>query len=231
MLHCFDFAREMNLLGVTVRLVLAVICGGVIGIEREVKRRPAGFRTHILICMGSAVTILTNLYLYQVMHLYTDISRMGAQVIAGVSFVGAGTIIVTHRQHVKGLTTAAGLWVASIIGLACGAGYVECAVFATLMVLFSELVLVRLEYRLVDRASDVNIYIEYREPTTIQQLVRILRQERIPMNDMEVNRISDGDDKFHYSAILTVRSSQETMEKEIIRRFEQIRDVLTVEEL
>ena len=123
MLHCFDFIREMNLLAITARLVLAVICGGVIGLEREVRRRSAGFRTHILICMGSAITILTNLYLYQVMHLFTDISRMGAQVIVGVSFVGAGTIIVTRRHRVKGLTTAAGLWAASIIGLACGAGY------------------------------------------------------------------------------------------------------------
>ena len=120
MLHIFDFFRDMDMLAVTARLVLAVVCGGVIGIEREIKRRPAGFRTHILICMGSAITILTNLYLYQLMHLYTDISRMGAQVIAGISFVGAGTIIVTRRQRVKGLTTAAGLWTAAIIGLACG---------------------------------------------------------------------------------------------------------------
>lgn len=231
MLSCFDFVREMNLLAVTVRLVLAVLCGGVIGIEREIKRRPAGFRTHILICMGSAITILTNIYLYQVMHLHTDISRMGAQVIAGVSFVGAGTIIVTRRQHVKGLTTAAGLWTASIIGLACGAGYVECALFVTLMVLFSELILVRLEYRLVDRASDLNIYIEYSDASTIQQLVRILRQKSIPMNDMEVNRIADGEDRFHYSAILTVRGSQSRIEEEIIHRFEEISDVLTVEEL
>ena len=131
----------MDLLAITSRLVLALICGGVIGLERETKRRPAGFRTHILICMGSAITILTNLYLYQVMHLYTDISRMGAQVIAGISFVGAGTIIVTRHQKIKGLTTAAGLWTASIIGLACGAGYAECAIFATLMVLLSEIVL------------------------------------------------------------------------------------------
>lgn len=231
MLHFLDFFREMNLLGITSRLVLAVICGGVIGIEREIKRRPAGFRTHILICMGSAITILTNLYLYEVMHLYTDISRMGAQVIAGVSFVGAGTIIVTRRQRVKGLTTAAGLWTASIIGLTCGAGYAECAIFATLMVMLSEILLVRLEYRLVDRTSDVNIYIEYTQPATIQRLVRILRALKVPMNDMEVNRASDGEDKYRYSAILTVRVNQQTMEKDIIHRFEQIEDVLTVEEL
>jgi len=231
MLHCFDFFREMNMLGITARLVLAVLCGGVIGIEREVRRRPAGFRTHILICMGSAITILTNLYLYQVMHLYTDISRMGAQVIAGIGFVGAGTIIVTRRQHVKGLTTAAGLWTASIIGLACGAGYAECAIFATLMVLFSELVLMQLEYRLVKHSSEANIYVEYRQPSTMQQLVRILRSEKIPMNDMEVNRLSDPDGKPRYSAILTVRLSQEELENNVIRRFQGLSDILTVEEL
>jgi len=231
MLHCFDFIREMDMLAVTARLVLAVLCGGVIGIEREVRRRPAGFRTHILICMGSAITILTNLYLYQVMHLYTDISRMGAQVIAGIGFVGAGTIIVTRRQHVKGLTTAAGLWTASIIGLACGAGYAECAIFATLMVLLAELVLMQLEYRLVKRSSDMNIYVEYRQPSTVQRLVRILRSEKVPMNDMEVNRLPDTDGNYRYSAILTVRVNRTEMEENVIQRFQAIDDILTVEEL
>ena len=231
MLHCFDFIREMDMLSVTIRLVLSVLCGGLIGIERETKRRPAGFRTHILICMGSAITILTNLYLYQVIHLYTDISRMGAQVIAGIGFVGAGTIIVTRRQHVKGLTTAAGLWTSSIIGLACGAGYAECAIFATLMVLLAELFLSKLEYRFVRQVSDVNIYVEYGRSSTIQQLVRILRSRKVPMNDMEVNRISDGEDRFHFSAILTIRVSQKQMEEEILHRFQSVEDVLTVEEL
>ena len=231
MLHCFDFIREMNPLAITTRLVLAVICGGVIGLEREVRRRSAGFRTHILICMGSAITILTNLYLYQVMHLYTDISRMGAQVIAGVSFVGAGTIIVTRRHRVKGLTTAAGLWAASIIGLACGAGYAECAIFATLMVMLAELVLIRVEYRYVKLSRDVNLYVEYSMPITVQRLVRLLRTENIPMNDMEVNRIADGDGSYRYSAILTIQVTREELEQKIIRLFEETEDVLAVEKL
>lgn len=231
MLHCFDFFRHMDLLAITSRLVLALICGGVIGLERETKRRPAGFRTHILICMGSAITILTNQYLYQVMHLFTDISRMGAQVIAGISFVGAGTIIVTRHQKIKGLTTAAGLWTASIIGLACGAGYAECAIFATLMVLLAELLLIRLENRLVERTSDVNIYIEYTQPTTIQRIVRILRTVKVPMNDIEVNRIADGEGGYRYGAILTVRVSGDTMAKEIFQGLSEINDVQTVEEL
>ena len=231
MLSIFDFFREMDSLAVTSRLVLAMICGGLIGIEREIKRRPAGFRTHILICMGSAITILTNLYLYQVMHLFTDVSRMGAQVIAGIGFVGAGTIIVTGRQRVKGLTTAAGLWTSSIIGLACGAGYAECAIFTTLMVLFAELILAKLEYRFARTMSDVNIYVECGKASTIQQLVRILRMQKIPMNDMEVNRIAEGDDKFRYGAILTIRTIQREIDTEVIRSFSALDEVMVVEEL
>lgn len=231
MLHCFDFIREMNMLAITARLVLAVLCGGIIGLEREVRRRSAGFRTHILICMGSAITILTNLYLYQVMHLYTDISRMGAQVIAGVSFVGAGTIIVTRSNRVKGLTTAAGLWTASIIGLACGAGYAECAIFSTLMVMLAELVLIRIEYRFVKRSREINLYVEYSLPSTVQRLVRVLRTENIPMNDMEVNRMSEANGSYRYSAILTILLTRQDLEQKIIQKFEQTDGVLAVEKL
>ena len=116
MLHCFDPIRDMTFWAILARLTLAVVCGGLIGAEREVKRRPAGFRTHILICLGSAITTLTSQYLL-FQHLYNDIARLGAQVISGIGFVGAGTIIVTRDKRVKGLTTAAGLWAAAIIGL------------------------------------------------------------------------------------------------------------------
>ena len=96
MLSCLDPLRELTLLSVTVRMVLASLCGGLIGVEREYKRRPAGFRTHILICLGAAMTTLTSQYLCMA-HYYTDAARLGAQVIAGVGFIGAGTIIVTRR--------------------------------------------------------------------------------------------------------------------------------------
>ena len=103
MLSIFDGLREITLPAVTLRLMLAMVCGGIIGIEREFKRRPAGFRTHILICLGAAMTTLTSQYLYLYMGQYTDMARLGAQVVAGIGFIGAGTIIVTRRQRVKGL--------------------------------------------------------------------------------------------------------------------------------
>lgn len=110
MLSIFDGVRNITMLSVTVRLCLAVLCGGLIGLERAFKRRPAGFRTHILICLGASLTTMTSQYLYLNMHFFTDMARLGAQVVAGIGFIGAGTIIVTRRQRVKGLTTAAGLW-------------------------------------------------------------------------------------------------------------------------
>ena len=125
MLSVFDGLRDVTTLSVFVRLACALICGGIIGIERSYKRRPAGFRTHILICIGAAITTLTSQYLYLNMHYFTDMARLGAQVVAGIGFIGAGTIIVTKRQRVKGLTTAAGLWTSAIIGLTFGGGFYE----------------------------------------------------------------------------------------------------------
>ena len=111
MLPLFDKFRNMTISSMVLSMLLAVVCGGLIGIEREYKRRPAGFRTHILICLGSTMTTLVSRYLVFVLGYYTDIARLGAQVVAGIGFIGAGTIVVTRRQRIKGLTTAAcGRW-------------------------------------------------------------------------------------------------------------------------
>ena len=95
------------------------------------------------------------------MHLYTDIGRLGAQVIAGIGFIGAGTIIVTKRRQVKGLTTAAGLWTCAIIGLAIGVGYFEAALLSTIIILLAEIFFSRFEYWVLENAKNINIYVEY----------------------------------------------------------------------
>ena len=121
---------------ITLRMLLSVLCGGLIGIEREYKRRPAGFRTHILICLGAAMVRLTSQFLFLNMHYYLDVSRMSASVTAGIGFIGAGTIII-HRQLVRGLTTAASLWATAGIGLAAGAHMYVVAAAATVLTLFA----------------------------------------------------------------------------------------------
>ncbi len=177
MLSIFDGLRHVTLLSVFVRLFFAMICGGIIGIERSYKRRPAGFRTHILICIGAAITTLTSQYLYLNMHYFTDIARLGAQVIAGIGFIGAGTIIVTQRQHVKGLTTAAGLWTSAITGLAFGAGFYEGGILTTLLIMTTELILSRLEHRFLENVPEINLYMEYQNKHCLDDVLQLYRQQ------------------------------------------------------
>ena len=148
MLPILDPLRQFTIHSVILRLTLAVISGGILGLNRAKKGRAAGFRTHMFVCMGAALTMLMSQY-YTVMlagpwsqaasalGAKSDVSRIGAQVISGIGFLGAGTILVTSRQEVKGLTTAAGLWASACMGLAIGAGFYECVILACLYMMIS----------------------------------------------------------------------------------------------
>lgn len=125
--------------------------------EREFKRRSAGFRTHILICLGAAMTTLTSEFWLVYMRYYLDAARLGAGVVAGMGFIGAGTIIVTRRQRVKGLTTAAGLWTVAVVGLAIGAGFYEGGVLTTVLILLAEMLFSKLEYHIMATAPEINL--------------------------------------------------------------------------
>ena len=116
------YLEEFNVLSVTVRILLATLCGGVLGIERGKANQAAGMRTHILVCLGATLIMLTGEYMF---HKFStgDPARLGAQVVSGIGFLGAGSIIVEGRTKVRGLTTAAGLWTAACIGLAVGIGF------------------------------------------------------------------------------------------------------------
>ena len=148
MIEALDCLRGLNTGAVLLRLVLAMLFGGMIGLERGRKGRAAGFRTYMLVCLGAALTMLLSQYeYYMITHdwaelaaeigLRTDVSRFGAQVVNGIGFLGAGTIIVTGHQEVKGLTTAAGLWASACMGLAIGAGFYECVILGFLLIFLS----------------------------------------------------------------------------------------------
>lgn len=204
MLTLFDGLRDVTIWSVALRMTLAVVCGGIIGIEREYKRRPAGFRTHILICLGAAMTTLTSQYLYLVLGQYTDMARLGAQVVAGIGFIGAGTIIVTRRQRVKGLTTAAGLWAAAIIGLTLGGGFYEGGLFATLLILIAELFFSRVEYRMLKNAPEVNLYVEYGDNRTMDVLLQEFREHGLKILNMGIIH-PNSNEEHNACAIFTLR--------------------------
>ena len=231
MLSWFDFLRtgELDTISVLIRLVLAVICGGCIGLERERKHRPAGFRTHILICLGAAMTTLTSQYLVLNLHLYTDMARLGAQVIAGIGFIGAGTIIITKRRQVKGLTTAAGLWASAIVGLCCGAGFVEGAVIATAIILFAEFVFAKLEYFIISNSRASNIYIEYVEASLLGAIVDVIKKSGANVIDLEITK-SKGSLK-HPCAIFAVQFPRKSSHQALMAAISKIEGVVAVEEL
>ena len=187
MLHCFDPIRDMTFWAILARLTLAVVCGGLIGAEREIKRRPAGFRTHILICLGSAITTLTSQYLL-FQHLFNDIARLGAQVISGIGFVGAGTIIVTRDKRVKGLTTAAGLWASACLGLAIGAGYYECVAVSVALILVCMYAFPALENRLIQRSRYMNILAELDGMECLGGVLAALREQGVTVFDIDLSK-------------------------------------------
>lgn len=169
MLDMLESLREMNLLSILLRLVLAMLFGGLIGLERARKGRPAGFRTYMLVCLGAALAMLLGQYeVFALENVWTaesgartDISRLGAQVINGIGFLGAGTILVTGRQEVKGLITAAGLWASACGGLAIGAGFYECVFLSFFLIFLSIQFLPQMEHFIVENARNMNIYIEF----------------------------------------------------------------------
>lgn len=219
--------HSLTMMDVVIRMVLAVVCGGVIGIERAQKRRPAGSRTHMLICLGACMTTLTSQYLLLNLGLHTDPARLGAQVIAGIGFIGAGTIIVTKRRQIKGLTTAAGLWASAIVGLCCGAGFFLGAGAAAVLILVAEMLMSKLEWYLISSARVVNVFVEYRETETLTQIVDTLKGMNVSILDMEVNR-SHGMNQGVTFSLGTVRKMRHDT---IMNELMALRGVVVVEEL
>ncbi len=155
-----EYMQAFNLVTVTVRLVLAMVIGGVIGLERGKQGRAAGMRTHILVCIGASLTAMIGFYMYDVLGMATDPMRIAAQVISGIGFLGAGTIFIKGRFQITGLTTAAGLWATAAIGLALGAGFYEGALITFVFIVLSVTIFHRLEYKITKRHNRFGIYIE-----------------------------------------------------------------------
>ena len=179
-----SLCKEWSLLGICIRLALATIAGIIIGMDREYKNKGAGIKTHALVCIGAAMAMIINEY---VLHTYpdsnTDLTRIGAQVISGIGFLGVGTIMVTGRNEVKGLTTAAGLWACAGIGLAAGIGFIEGTLIAMVFVILVLRVLNPIDQYLRQRARDFEIYVELEDSAAIKPLLMQLREEHIVISN------------------------------------------------
>lgn len=177
------------------RLALAMLMGGLIGLERELINRPAGFRTHTLVCMGAALVMTTSEYLFHNYYQFVNLdpARLGAQVVSGIGFLGAGSII-NDGHRVRGLTTAASLWVVACIGLAVGAGFYIGAISAFIMCYITLISLKRFEHVIEKRRGNVQVVTRLKNmPGEIGKVTSVLGRFRVHIVDIEVE---DTDDEF-----------------------------------
>lgn len=218
------------------RLALAVFVGGLIGYEREYNNRPAGLRTHILVCIGASVVSLIQMYSINdvstliMQHpkladgLKADVGRMGAQVVSGVGFLGAGTII-HEKGSIKGLTTAASLWVVACIGLGVGMGYYFLSITASISVFLLLVILKKIELKFFHEVNLVKLEVEYNSKNNMmEQIEKYFNQQNISVKDIEF--MSKGNNREKFISIYNVLAPRYKPADKIIQDVCRLEDVV-----
>lgn len=241
MYTAINFLREFNIVSVCLRLALAMIFGGAIGLERGRKGRAAGLRTYMLVCLGSTLAMLLGQYELHMMDTFwadtvakisgsTDVARFGAQVINGIGFLGAGTILVTGKQEIKGLTTAAGLWASACVGLAIGAGFYECVLFAYLAILLVIRVLPHLEALIIDRARNINIYIEFLSIDNLSDIITTIKNQGVHIHEVDIDRGRKDGTRFP-NATFYIRLNAKQTHTKILTALSELETIHLIEEI
>ena len=224
----------MDLTTIVIRLGLAIGLGGLVGIERENKSRPAGFRTHILVCVGSALVMITADYIFEQYGSLTtvDPARLGAQVISGIGFLGAGTII-RYRESVVGLTTAASLWAVACVGIAAGIGFYEGAIAGGLAIFLSLIVLRKLGKLLTrNKVSNLSISVNLKnKPGCIGNITSVLEENHVRIKDIRFPDPDTPEEDDDITITFKLKLPPGMYADTIIRETKKIVGVYTVEEL
>lgn len=215
-----DLLKELNWLSVTIRILLAMLCGGIIGIEREKANQSAGMRTYMLVCMGAAAVMLTGQYMFEEFQ-SGDPARLGAQVISGIGFLGAGSIIISGKKHVKGLTTAAGLWVAGCIGLSIGIGFYWAAILMTVAVFIVMSKLRKVEEHIVFDDLLVYVYLEMDPDLGISDISSELERNGLEVKEVRFHRSGTNCEKI----ILGLKNHMEYPPEKITELSEKINGI------
>lgn len=224
-----EYLRELNLLSICLRIILSLIIGGILGLERGRKNRPAGFRTYILVCLGSTIVMMTNQYVYQVFGA-SDPTRMGAQVISGIGFLGAGTIMVTGRQQIKGITTAAGMWSAACCGLAIGIGFYEGAIAGGIIVFLIMEFLEKMDGVIRRHSNIMDVYLEFDGKKMFSTFLSSARENGFDVSNIQISKnkhVKTGE----LSVVLTLESQTKRTQEEMLSVIGSIEGVSFIEKL
>ena len=186
--HIVDYFHSFNLISVLLRIILAALLGGLIGIERSKNGRAAGLRTHILVCLGATLASMTGLYINYTYGGSGDVTRIAAQVISGIGFLGAGTILVKNESFVTGLTTAACVWATGALGVALGYGFYVAAIITTFLIVLINGKLNRLDKRVFRNAKDVRLSIEFVNAKYLNDTLKEIEAYGWRANDIIINK-------------------------------------------
>lgn len=226
-LEKIEVLSEFNEISVIVRLFLALVIGALLGVERERKQRPAGLRTYILVCVGSALATITNLYMCKTFG-NVDPSRIPAQIVSGIGFLGAGTILVTKVYRIKGLTTAAGLWCCAAVGIATGAGFYTGAILTGILIVVSLRLFSIVDKRLARYNKYMHCYVEYRSREFVKGLICYAKEKGFHVSDLEITKDSnDGG----YFATFQLKITDPQKRAEVVLEMQDLPECIAVEEI
>ena len=215
--------RELTYLAIALRVFAAVILGGLIGLERGLKNRAAGLRTHMLVCVGACLIMVTNQFIYQTTGT-GDPVRMGAQVISGIGFLGAGTIMVTRRHQVKGLTTAAGLWTAAGVGLALGIGFYEAAAMGSLAVFIVMTLMQKMDNRVHRKTKDFDLFVELTPTLSFGNFLKEMRKLEIEVAEVQKEPSTDAESG-NRAYLLAMHTKDRRLHMDVLEEIQAIEGV------
>ena len=239
-MQAIEYFRGLNFASVVLRILCAMAVGGIVGLDRERKGRAAGFRTYMLVALGAALTVMLGQYLSVMLEtvwadkvaeldLKTDVVRFGAQVINGVGFLGAGTIIVTGRQQVKGLTTAAGLWASACLGLAIGAGFYECVFIGFVLILVCMKLLPKIEDFVTSKALNMNIYISMDSVECLGNIINCFKESNFRILDADIEK-EEHATITQINAVFSVKMTERHPHTEILAKLSTLDGIIYIEQ-
>ena len=219
--------RELTLPSILVRTFLAMLFGGILGYEREKRHRPAGFRTYILVCLGATLAMMVGLYISALTGT-SDAARIPSQVVSGIGFLGAGTILVTKQNQVKGLTTAAGLWTLACLGLALGAGFYTAAIICFAAIWISIRLLLIVDKRLSAPSKTVSLYVEFLKMEYLSSFISFARSQNCSVENLEITRRENADGSISVVATMTMLFDDEVSPTQIIETYGALEGVVFI---
>lgn len=219
--------RELSILSIVFRLTASIVLGGIIGFERGRKNRPAGLRTNMLVCIGACIVMMTNQYIQQV-YGTGDPVRMGAQVVSGIGFLGAGTIVVTTHNRIKGLTTAASLWTAACVGLSLGIGLYEVAIIGGVAIFIVLTLLHMWDGKLHRNTRSMDVYIELKSDLSLGAFLHCLQESPLSLSGIQIEQ---GTHAVGVSFFATVKAKKKMDHENILDELRSIEGIRFCETL